>query len=67
MARYTGERDFVAVLMDGFFGKRIELDTDEGLISFRPASKEGRIISGTTDDNKLVTVDIDDPSNITVT
>lgn len=67
MARYVGKADFATLVELGRQTGKMNLLTDEGPVNFKIAQDDGRIISGSTDDGKLVAVDIEEPDNIAIT
>lgn len=67
MARYTGQRKLDDHLAGSLGNRWIRLPTDQGELKLKVTDVQGTIVSARTDDDKLVTIDLNDPDHITIT
>lgn len=58
---YSGSADLGDVIAEGIRNGEVVLPTDLGEIRFRVIGTDANIVSGKTDDRKLVTVDLNPP------
>ena len=58
---YTGSTDIGEVIADGIASGEVELLTDLGEIRFRVIGTDANMVTGRTEDHKLVTVYTDPP------
>ena len=58
---YTGSADLGELIAEGIRSGEVVLPTDLGEIRFRVIGTDANIVSGTTTDHKLVTVDLSPP------
>jgi len=66
MARYTGDTPFRETVTDGIRGGEFVLRTDKGELRLKARPPVNDLVNARTDDGRMVTIDLNDPENITI-